>query len=121
MSHLFVGTSAWNYKHWKSVFYPPEIASSNWLNYYVKYFNSVELNITFYRLVRKTTFQNWYKNTPKNFYFVAKGSRYITHIKRLNAVGAPLDLYLKNAAGLKDKLAAILCSSRLVSKKMLSV
>lgn len=108
MGKIYVGTSGWNYSHWKNIFYPAGMPSSKWLDHYIKHFNSVELNVTFYRLVNKNTFEGWHKKTPKNFYFVAKGSRYITHIKRLNEVSQPLNLFLKNAAGLKEKLLTVL-------------
>lgn len=108
MKKNFVGTSGWNYDHWRGVFYPEGLNQRKWLDYYTKHFNSVELNVTFYRLVRKKTFENWYKNTPAGFYFVAKGSRFITHIKRIHAVGEPLDLFLDNIVCLKEKLLAIL-------------
>jgi uncharacterized protein YecE (DUF72 family) len=109
MSRLFIGTSGWSYAHWaRSVFYPDGLSQSKWLQYYVKFFNAVELNVTFYRLVQKKTFQNWYKRTPKNFSFVAKGSRFITHIKRLKMVKKEVKLFMDNATGLKEKLACIL-------------
>jgi uncharacterized protein YecE (DUF72 family) len=109
MSTIFVGTSGWNYNHWKNgVFYPPGMPSSQWLDHYAKHFNSVELNVTFYRLVQRQTFEGWYKKTPKDFYFVAKGSRFITHIKRIKEVAEPLNVFLKNAAPLKEKLLTIL-------------
>jgi uncharacterized protein YecE (DUF72 family) len=108
MARLFIGTSGWNYPHWRSVFYPSELTQRQWLQYYVQFFNCVELNVTFYRLVQKKTFQNWRKQTPKDFYFIVKGSRFITHIKRLKSVKESLDLFLNNALGLKDKLAALL-------------
>ncbi len=109
MSNLYIGTSGWNYDHWRNgVFYPAGMPASRWLDHYASHFNSVELNVTFYRLVPKQTFQNWYKKTPKGFYFVAKGSRFITHIKRIKSVAEPLDVFLKNAAPLKEKLLAIL-------------
>lgn len=109
MSKIFVGTSGWNYPHWANgVFYPAGLSQSKWLEHYVKYFNSVELNVTFYRLVRKETFQNWYKRTPKDFYFVAKGSRFITHIKKLKAPREPLNLFMDNVSGLREKLAVVL-------------
>lgn len=108
MNKLFVGTSGWNYDHWKGIFYPDPLRPAEWLQYYAKHFNSVELNVTFYRLVRKKTFENWYKKIPQEFYFVAKGSRFITHIKRIHAVGKPLDLFLDNVVCLKEKLAAVL-------------
>lgn len=108
MSRLFIGTSGWNYSHWQDIFYPKDLSQSKWLEYYTEFFNSVELNVTFYRLVAKKTFQNWYQRTPKDFYFVAKGSRFITHIKKLKGVGESLSLFIDNVIGLKEKLAAIL-------------
>lgn len=108
MSKLFVGTSGWNYPHWQGIFYPPDLNQSNWLQHYTQFFNCVELNVTFYRLVQKKTFQNWYKRTPQNFYFVAKGSRFITHIKKIMGIEESLKLFIDNVVGLKGKLAAIL-------------
>jgi len=109
VSKLFIGTSGWNYPHWaKGVFYPEGLSQSRWLEHYTKFFNAVELNVTFYRLVQKKTFQNWYKRTPKDFYFVAKGSKYITHIKKMRGVKESLNLFIDNVIELKEKLAAIL-------------
>jgi len=108
MSKLFIGTSGWNYPHWQGIFYPQELSQSKWLEYYTQFFNAVELNVTFYRLVQQKTFQNWYKRTPKDFYFVAKGSRFISHIKKLKGVKESFDIFFDNAKELKEKLAAIL-------------
>jgi uncharacterized protein YecE (DUF72 family) len=109
MSRLFIGTSGYNYPHWADgVFYPEGLNQSKWLEYYAKFFNCVELNVTFYRLVQKKTFQNWHKRVPKDFSFVAKGSKYITHIKKLRGIKESLDLFMDNAIELKEKLAAIL-------------
>jgi uncharacterized protein YecE (DUF72 family) len=108
MPRFFIGTSGWNYPHWKGVFYPKELKQSEWLKYYAQFFNCVELNVTFYRLVEKKVFRNWRKNTPRGFYFVAKGSRFITHIKKLKSVKESLDLFFNNARGLSDKLTAVL-------------
>jgi uncharacterized protein YecE (DUF72 family) len=108
MSKLFIGTSGWNYPHWQGIFYPQELSQSKWLEYYTQFFNAVELNVTFYRLVQQKTFRNWYKRTPKDFYFVAKGSRFISHIKKLKGVKESLDIFFDNAKELKEKLAAIL-------------
>lgn len=108
MSRLFIGTSGWNYPHWRDIFYPKDLSQSKWLQHYTEFFNAVELNVTFYRLVQKKTFQNWYKRTPRDFYFVAKGSRFITHIKKLKAAKESLGLFIDNVIELKEKLAAIL-------------
>jgi uncharacterized protein YecE (DUF72 family) len=108
MLRLFVGTSGWNYPHWQGVFYPKELRQNKWLQHYTKSFDCIELNVTFYRLVQKKIFQNWYKRTPKNFYFVAKGSRFITHIKKMRGIKESLKLFIDNVVELKEKLAAIL-------------
>jgi uncharacterized protein YecE (DUF72 family) len=108
MPKLFIGTSGWNYPHWRSIFYPQDLSQGKWLEYYAKFFNCVELNVTFYRLLQKKTFQNWYRRTPKDFYFVTKGSRFITHMKKLQEIREPLNLFMENIQQLKQKLAAVL-------------
>ena len=105
---ISIGTSGYYYKDWKGVFYPSNLPQSKWLEYYSQNFSTVELNITFYKLPKKSTFENWYKTTPPNFSFFIKGSRYITHIKRLHNVEKPLLKQLKLTAILKKKLAGIL-------------
>lgn len=109
MLKSYIGTSGYNYSHWSDgVFYPEELSQSKWLEYYSQFFNSVELNVSFYRLPSKKTFENWYKRTPEDFYFIAKGSRFITHIKKLSDCKEPLGLFLENSSGLKEKLSCIL-------------
>lgn len=108
-SDPYIGTSGYSYNHWwDGVFYPADVKPSRWLEYYAKYFNTVELNVSFYRLPKKETFEGWRKRTPENFKFVAKGSRFITHIKKLKDVEEPLEVFFKNAPGLKNKLEAVL-------------
>jgi uncharacterized protein YecE (DUF72 family) len=109
MSKLFIGTSGWNYPHWADgVFYPEGLTQRKWLEYYANFFNCVELNVTFYRSVKRKVFENWNKRTPKDFFFVAKGPRFITHIKKLKIEKVSLDLFMDSCTGLKKKLAAIL-------------
>jgi len=107
--NLFIGTSGYSYKHWANgVFYPPEISSSKWLEYYCQFFNTVELNITFYRLPKKDTFKRWYERTPNNFTFAVKGSRFITHIKKLYNCKEPLELFFSYVQELRERLGVIL-------------
>jgi len=109
LKKAYIGTSGYNYWHWwDGVFYPADLPQSKWLEYYAKYFDTVELNVTFYRLPQKKTFENWYKRTAKNFLFVAKGSRFITHIKKLKDCGEPLKIFFTNVSALKEKLGPIL-------------
>jgi uncharacterized protein YecE (DUF72 family) len=108
MGRLFLGTSGYSYKHWKGGFYPPGLPQSRWLEFYCQHFSTVELNVTFYRLPSRKTFAGWYEKTPPDFVFVAKGSRFITHIKRLRDCRQPLRAYKENASGLAEKLACLL-------------
>ena len=105
---IYVGTSGYSYKHWKDIFYPKDLTQDKWLKFYSEHFKTVELNVTFYRLPFKKTFQNWHKITPKDFKFVIKGSRFITHIKKLTDCKKPLRLFFNNASSLKDKLLCVL-------------
>jgi len=108
MGKLFLGTSGYSYKHWKGIFYPSGLPPFQWLEFYCRHFDTVELNVTFYRLPTRKTFEGWYQRTPPHFLFTAKGSRYITHIKRLKDCCEPLRAYRENAAGLGAKLACVL-------------
>ena len=105
----FIGTSGYNYQHWQEgVFYPAQWPKNKLLEYYCQYFNSVELNVTFYRLPNQSVFKGWHRKTPKNFKFVVKGSRFITHIKRLKDTKNSLGMFFENACNLKDKLICVL-------------
>jgi len=106
---IFIGTSGFVYDHWSNgVFYPPDIPKTKWFEYYSQYFNTVEINSTFYRLPSLKTFSNWYNRTPKDFVFVLKGSRYITHIRKLTDCLEPVKTFFKMAKALKEKLVMVL-------------
>ncbi|SDG39300.1 Uncharacterized conserved protein YecE, DUF72 family [Psychroflexus sediminis] len=105
---LQIGCSGWNYKDWKGEFYPEDVPKKDWLNYYSQNFNSVEVNGTFYNLPKDETIQSWHDSAPHNFGFTLKGSRYITHMKKLNGVADNVDKFYKAAGILGDKLDSIL-------------
>lgn len=106
---VFVGTSGYNYPHWRNgVFYPSDLPQKRWLEFYCEHFDTVELNVTFYRLPSREVFEGWYRRTPKTFLFALKGSRFVTHIKRLKGCREPLALFLDRAGPLKEKLGVIL-------------
>lgn len=106
---IYIGTSGYNYPHWwNGVFYPSDLPQRKWLEFYAKYFDTVELNVSFYRLLKKEVFEGWYKRTPREFSFSVKGSRFITHIKRLKDCREPLSHLLENASPLKEKLGMVL-------------
>ncbi|AYV82238.1 MAG: DUF72 domain-containing protein [Homavirus sp.] len=104
----YIGTSGYNYELWKGSFYPHNISSKNYLAYYSKFFNSVEINYTFYRMPSKKTVTSWYNTTPSNFKFCIKVHNYITHYKKLHNIDSYLKEFLLNLKPLKDKLACLL-------------
>ncbi len=78
-----IGTSGWHYPHWRGRFYPPELPAREWLRFYARHFDTVELNNSFYRLPTPEAVRGWTRATPADFRFAIKGSRYITHMKKL--------------------------------------
>jgi len=89
-----IGCSGWNYKHWRNgVFYPPRLPPRRWLDFYSRHFGTVEINSTFYRLPRETAVANWVRESPSEFVFAVKMSRYATHIKRLRDLPPSIDLF----------------------------
>ncbi|MFQ5847949.1 MAG: DUF72 domain-containing protein [Candidatus Methylomirabilales bacterium] len=104
----YVGTSGWSYPHWRGVFYPKTLPGEAWLDHYATVFETVEINNTFYHLPEATTFRQWYREPPKGFVFAVKGSRYITHMKKLHEPRAALRRFLRRVAILKEKLGPVL-------------
>ncbi len=101
---LVVGTSGWQYRDWRGPFYPGAPS----LSFYAGRFATVELNNPFYRLPARSQFERWRDETPDGFVFAVKMSRYLTHIKRLRDPAEPVSRFLSAAAGLGDKLGAVL-------------
>jgi len=109
MGKAYIGTSGWNYKHWsQGVFYPKDLKPSEWLKYFVGYFDTVEINNSFYRLPSEAVFQSWRTRVPHHFVFAVKASRFITHIKRLKDPAEPLALFFSRVKYLKERLGPIL-------------
>lgn len=108
MANLYIGCSGFLYDHWKGIFYPEELPQKRWFEFYCSRFRSIELNVTFYKLPDKETFHKWYGETPEGFKICLKGSRFITHVKKLKASAEPLDVFLSRAVALKEKLGVIL-------------
>ncbi|MFA0734426.1 MAG: hypothetical protein OGMRLDGQ_000926, partial [Candidatus Fervidibacter sp.] len=103
-----IGTSGWVYPHWRERFYPPSLPTKQWLSFYAQHFDTVEVNNSFYRLPKRETFEQWRKETPGDFAFAVKGSRFITHMKKLKGVGEALDRFFSAVDGLGEKLAIVL-------------
>lgn len=108
MSKIYIGTSGWIYGHWEKIFYPENLKNNEKLKFYSEKFNTVEINYSFYHQPRPTTYQNWYNQTPKNFLFAVKISRFITHIKRLKNIEKSWEKFLENAITLKEKTGSFL-------------
>lgn len=106
--NVYIGTSGFSYDDWIGVFYPETLQQGEWLKYYSQYFNTTELNITFYRIPLKKVFSSWYNKADAKFLFAVKGSRYITHIKRLNDVHDACEHFFSRVLLLKEKLGVIL-------------
>jgi uncharacterized protein YecE (DUF72 family) len=105
--NIFVGTSGYNYKEWKGNFYPEDLSDKKMLHYYSEHFNTVEINNTFYRMPKKQVLENWMTQVPKNFKFIIKAPKRITHIKKLEADDSA-EYFIKTAASLKDQLGVLL-------------
>lgn len=108
MKHIYVGTSGYQYKGWSQKFYPEDVKKKDWLRYYANNFNSVEINASFYRLPEASTFTNWAEQVPNDFRFAIKGSRYVTHQKRLREPEEPIDRLFNRAQALGPKLGVVL-------------
>lgn len=105
---LFVGTSGYLYPHWRGILYPPGLAVSKWLPRYAEVFATVELNTTFYRLPSVEAVDRWRQTTPPGFLFACKGSRFLTHLKRLREVDTGVTRYFEPVRRLRRKLGPVL-------------
>jgi uncharacterized protein YecE (DUF72 family) len=104
---IHVGTSGFVYKHWKGIFYPVDLPAKQWLARYSAEFGTVELNNTFYRLPTADAVDGWRRGSPARFVFAVKGSRYLTHVKRLKdpaGIAKFFDVVLR----LRSKLGPVL-------------
>lgn len=105
----WIGCSGFHYEEWKESFYPKGLAKSKWFEYYNNVFNTVELNVTFYRTMKQSFFDNLYNRSNPDFKFSVKASKIITHYKKFNEVSQNLtDFYSTVQQGLKEKLGCIL-------------
>jgi uncharacterized protein YecE (DUF72 family) len=104
-----VGVSGWRYQGWRKTFYPSELPQRRELEYLSARFDTVEINGSFYSLQRPESYQRWYTETPRGFVFAVKGSRYITHMKKLRDVEVPLaNFFASGVLSLEEKLGPFL-------------
>lgn len=105
---LLVGTSGWSYDHWRARFYPEHLPTPRRLGYYATRFSTVEVNATFYGLPKEKTVLGWRDAVPDDFVFAVKGSRYVTHIRKLRDVSEEIDTFLERVRPLGAKLGPLL-------------
>lgn len=105
---FYIGTSGWSYGHWKGAFYPPDLPEGDRLKYYAEHLPSVEINNSFYHLPDKQALRQWRDLVPRDFVFTAKGSRYITHMKKLKDPEKGVPNFLERISVLEDQLGPIL-------------
>lgn len=105
---LLVGTSGWQYAHWRGVLYPPGLPQPRWLHTYAERFGAVEVDSSFYRLPTEAAVEGWAKQLPAGYAVAAKASRYLTRVRRLRDPEPPVSLLLERLAPLGGRLAAVL-------------
>jgi uncharacterized protein YecE (DUF72 family) len=105
-----IGCSGWNYADWRGRVYPPGCPPRRWLAHYATRFDTVEVNSTFYRLARPAAVARWVEETPPDFCFSVKASRYLTHVKRLTDMGQGVERLYAGIAPLVEsgKLGPVL-------------
>src|SRR3954463_15015722 len=103
-----IGCSGWQYRHWRGNFYPADIPQREWLEYYARHFDTVEVNNSFYRLPEEGVFARWRARVPSRFLFAVKGSRFLTHMKKLKDPEEPVERLFSRAAELEKKLGPVL-------------
>jgi len=105
----YVGVSGWTYAGWRRVFYPEGLVQRRELEYLSERMSSVEINGSFYSLQRPTSYRRWYEQTPEGFVFAVKGSRFITHMRKLREPEAPVaNFFASGVLRLAEKLGPIL-------------
>ena len=104
-----IGCSGYHYRDWKEIFYPPGLPQKKWFEYYNTRFDTLELNVTFYRFPQLKFLENWYNVSSPDFVFTVKAPRLITHYKKFNdCEGLLNDFYDTTLVGLKEKLGTVL-------------
>jgi uncharacterized protein YecE (DUF72 family) len=104
---VLIGTSGWQYADWREPFYQ-DIPQRRWFEYVLDNFQTVELNVTFYRLPKREVFEGWYNRSPDDAVITVKASRYLTHIKRLRDPTRSVQMLMERVEPLGRKLGPIL-------------
>lgn len=105
---LRLGTSGYDYPHWRGSFYPEELPRTQWFSHYARVFDSLEINSSFYRLPPPEVFAAWRKRAPRDFVYAVKFSRYGSHLKRLRDPGRTTRYYYSAVRRLGKRLGPTL-------------
>lgn len=108
MAQIWVGLSGWSYSNWRGAFYPTDLPSRRYLEFYAQKFLTTEINSSFYRLVRTQTYQKWAQIVPQDFVFAVKANRLFTHTQRLQDVEEPWHRFAQAVRALGSHLGPIL-------------
>lgn len=104
-----IGCSGYHYPEWRGLFYPQDVSPKKWFEYYCQKFNTLELNVTYYKFPRLEVLKSWYARSPENFSFTVKAPRHITHFKKFRDARQMLQDFTETAkAGLSEKLGCVL-------------
>lgn len=108
MTRVYVGTSGWSYKSWEGAFYPAKLPKTQHFAFYATQFPTVEINLTFYRLPTLQMVRAWRDKTPAGFVYAIKGSRFITHMKKLVRTGEALREFFRCLEPLRSRIGVVL-------------
>lgn len=108
MAPIWFGTSGFSYKEWRPKFYPEGLSDKQFLQYYSRQLNSVEIDYTFYRMPTVKTLEAWKTATPEHFKFTLKASQQITHRQRLKVPSEALDYFVNVVPNLESRLGLVL-------------
>jgi uncharacterized protein YecE (DUF72 family) len=108
MKRVYIGTSGWAYKSWDKAFYPESVPKQRQFEFYATQFPTVEINATFYRLPTLNTVRNWRDRAPEGFIFAVKGSRFITHMKKLANLDGAVRKYFDRIKPLQKRVGVVL-------------
>ena len=103
-----IGCSGWMYKHWRGLFYPPDLPVKRWFAHYAAHFDTVEINNSFYRLPKPETFAGWRDQAPPGFCYAVKANRYLTQSKKLNECEEPVARMMASVEALRPALGPVL-------------
>jgi uncharacterized protein YecE (DUF72 family) len=105
---VWIGTSGWQYDHWRNRFYPPGLPQRAWYESYAERFATVESNAAFYHLPERRVFESWAERSPADFMMAVKVSRFLTHIRKLSEPEEPVERFVTRVRGLGSKLGPVL-------------